>query len=79
MKKAESKKERLLIIDDDEGIRKQLKWALSKEYSVSFAYDKPTVLKQLEYNPAVITLDLGLPPKPNGTEVGFEILEDILK
>ena len=50
----------LLAIDDDLGIQKQLKWSLT-DYEVVFAADRSSALSQVRrYEPAVITLDLGL-------------------
>lgn len=71
--------EKLLIVDDNSDIRKQLKWGLSKEYDVILASDgKEAISLFKRHNPKVITLDLGLPPDENGTEEGFRTLEAIL-
>lgn len=71
--------EKLLIIDDSEEIRKQLKWALAKDYAVFTAGDfKQAVALFRTHRPKVVTLDLGLPPHPEGTEEGFRTLEAIL-
>ncbi|HEY4708312.1 MAG TPA: PEP-CTERM-box response regulator transcription factor [Thermodesulfobacteriota bacterium] len=71
--------EKLLIIDDSEDIRKQLKWALAKDYTVFTAGDFKQALSLFKaHRPKVVTLDLGLPPHPEGTEEGFRVLEAIL-
>src|SRR3989337_1502708 len=71
--------EKLLIIDDSEDIRKQLKWALAKDYAVFTAGDFKQALSLFRaHRPKVVTLDLGLPPHPEGTEEGFRVLEAIL-
>ena len=58
-------KPKLLIVDDDEAIRTQMKWALSQDYEVHFAEDRKAALESFEANsPAVTLLDLGLPPTP---------------
>ena len=63
---------RLLVIDDDPDIRKQMKWAFSQELEVCLAEDRQMALQALrEVQHSVITLDLGLPPDPHGTEEGF--------
>ncbi|WPC72902.1 PEP-CTERM-box response regulator transcription factor [Vibrio porteresiae] len=70
--------ETLLIIEDDRGIQKQLKWAFG-DYNVVHAFDKATALAALRrYEPKVITLDLGLPPDPDNASEGFETLKEIL-
>jgi two-component system NtrC family response regulator len=72
--------EKLLIIDDSDEIRTQLKWGLGKEYSVILARDGQETLALFNKNgPRVVTLDLGLPPHENGTEEGFRCLQDMLR
>jgi two-component system, NtrC family, response regulator len=68
----------LLVVDDDPGMRSQLKWGLSA-FNVITAKDRQNALDMLsEYSPAVVTLDLGLPPDIDGSDEGFEILRLIL-
>jgi two-component system NtrC family response regulator len=74
-----SAKQKLLIVDDDEDLRKQMKWALAKDYDVFLAEDRSSALAVFKKEqPAVITLDLGLPPQPAGVEEGFAALSDIM-
>lgn len=69
----------LLAIDDDLGIQKQLKWSLT-DYDVVFAEDRASALQQLRrYEPAVVTLDLGLPPDPTNASEGLACLTEILQ
>jgi two-component system NtrC family response regulator len=69
----------LLIVDDDEAIRTQMKWALSEDYEVCFAEDRRGALEAFATNsPAVTLLDLGLPPRPNESDEGLAVLADIL-
>jgi two-component system NtrC family response regulator len=68
----------LLVVDDDEDLRTQMKWALSDEYEVVLAGDRPEALERLRENrPALVTLDLGLPPKAAGVAEGFAALSAI--
>jgi two-component system NtrC family response regulator len=70
---------KLVIVDDDEEIRTQMKWALSQEYEVSMAEDRAGALKACaEQQPAVVLLDLGLPPRPAEPIEGLATLADIL-
>src|SRR5437899_4613924 len=70
---------KLLIVDDDEAIRTQMKWALSQDYEVHFAEDRKGALEVFEANsPAVTLLDLGLPPRPNECDEGLAALSEIL-
>ena len=72
-------KPKILIVDDDEAIRTQMKWALSEDYEVHFAEDRKAALEGFEANsPAVTLLDLGLPPRPNECDEGLAVLSEIL-
>src|SRR5512143_3476155 len=74
------KLEKILIVDDSDEIRTQLKWGLGKEYSVIPARDGTEALALFKKNePRVVTLDLGLPPHENGTEEGFRCLQEMLR
>jgi two-component system NtrC family response regulator len=69
----------LLIVEDDEGLQRQLKWAY-EGYEVVLAGNREAAIEALRlHEPAVVTLDLGLPPDPDGTTEGFETLSQILK
>lgn len=71
------KKPVLLIVEDDEGLQRQLRWAY-EDYEVQVAGDRESAIAMLrQYEPAVVTLDLGLPPDPDGTTEGFATLEAI--
>ncbi|HEX9046022.1 MAG TPA: PEP-CTERM-box response regulator transcription factor [Verrucomicrobiae bacterium] len=71
---------RLLIIDDDEEIRTQMKWALAKDYEVSLAEDRATALETFRTaQPAVVLLDLGLPPTPGNPDEGLAVLSELLQ
>lgn len=72
-------KQKLLIIDDDEDLRTQMKWALAADYDILLAEDRQSAaLAMKNEHPAVVALDLGLPPHPAGVEEGFAALDDIL-
>jgi two-component system NtrC family response regulator len=68
----------LLIVEDDLALQKQIKWSLDKFESV-VANDRESALAQRRrHNPAVVTMDLGLPPDADGVSEGFKLLEQIL-
>ena len=70
---------KLLIVDDDEEIRTQMKWALAKDYEVLQAEDRPTAIEAFRaIQPVVVLLDLGLPPHPGNPEEGLATLSDLL-
>jgi two-component system NtrC family response regulator len=69
----------LLVVEDDEGLQRQLKWAYDG-YQVVCAGDRQSAIAALRaHEPAVVTLDLGLPPDPDGTDEGFATLAEILR
>jgi len=73
-----NEKPRLLIVDDDTGIQRQLRWSF-EEYEVSLAGDRDAAIAQFRAEtPPVVTVDLGLPPDPDGATEGFAVLETIL-
>ena len=68
----------LLLVEDDPGLRSQLRWALD-EFDVHMAEDRETAIKVFdEVRPPVVVLDLGLPPDPNGASEGLAVLEELL-
>jgi two-component system NtrC family response regulator len=72
-------KPKLLIVDDDDEIRTQMKWALSSEYDICAAADRASALETFRtHQPAVALLDLGLPPRPGTPEEGLATLSDLL-
>ncbi|MGQ9696272.1 MAG: PEP-CTERM-box response regulator transcription factor [Thermodesulfobacteriota bacterium] len=72
-------KHKLLIVEDDDPIRTQMKWALMQDYEVLMAQDRQSALEQFKtQKPLVVTLDLGLPPYPGEVKEGFVTLTQIL-
>ena len=68
----------LLIVEDDVGLQRQLRWAY-EGYEIVVASDRAQALDAIRaHEPAVVTLDLGLPPDPDGVTEGFATLRDIL-
>ena len=72
------KRKPLLIVEDDPALQKQMRWAFD-EYETVAAGDRESALAQLRrYEPAVITMDLGLPPQPDDPSEGLKLLEEVL-
>ncbi|MGE3312230.1 MAG: PEP-CTERM-box response regulator transcription factor [Limisphaerales bacterium] len=72
-------KPKLLIVDDDEEIRSQLRWALANEYEVTQAGDRAGALAAFRSTrPHVVLLDLGLPPSPAAPTEGLATLGELL-
>jgi two-component system NtrC family response regulator len=72
------KKRTLLVVEDDPALQKQMRWAFDA-YEVVTADDRESAIVQLRrHEPAVVTMDLGLPPSPDDTIEGFALLGEIL-
>ena len=70
----------LLIVDDNEEIRTQMKWGLAEEYEIVQAFDRPSAIERFRvHQPLVVLLDLGLPPHPNAPDEGLSTLSEILE
>jgi two-component system NtrC family response regulator len=70
---------KLLIVDDDEEIRAQMKWAIANEYEISLAGSRPEAIEKFRSeNPQAVLLDLGLPPHPGNPEEGLATLSELL-
>ena len=68
----------LLIVEDDQALQRQLRWAY-EGYEIVAAATRAEAIDALRlHEPAVVTLDLGLPPDPDGTSEGFATLAEIL-
>jgi len=68
----------ILVIEDEPGLRKQMRWSFDA-YEVVLADDRDSAIAALRrIEPAVVTLDLGLPPHPDTPEEGFRLLGEIL-
>jgi two-component system NtrC family response regulator len=71
---------KLLIVDDDEDLRSQMKWAFADDYEVLLASDRTSALEVVTtQHPGLVTLDLGLPPCPRDTTEGMAALAEILR
>lgn len=69
----------LLIVDDDEEIRAQIKWALTDEYTLAMAEDRASaVAAASSKHPMVMLLDLGLPPHPGSPDEGLAAIGELL-
>ena len=68
----------LLLVDDDEAIRTQMKWALSADYEIVSAEDRAGAVENFKKKkPAVTLLDLGLPPRPADPDEGLATLAEL--
>jgi two-component system NtrC family response regulator len=69
---------KLLIVEDDEEIRTQMKWALANDYDIVLAGDRASAVEAFQAaRPLVVLLDLGLPPHPAGPEEGLATLAEL--
>lgn len=76
---SKNSKPSLLVVEDDPGLQKQMRWGFDN-YEVVTANDCESAIAQMRrHEPAVMTLDLGLPPDPDGVSQGFETLSKALE
>ncbi len=68
----------LLIVEDDLALQKQIKWSLDRFESVTASDRESALLQVRRHQPAVVTMDLGLPPDPDSVSEGFKLLEQML-
>jgi two-component system NtrC family response regulator len=69
----------LLIVEDDEGLCSQYRWAFPG-YSVVTAGNRVAAMALLQkHRPSVVITDLGLPPDPDGVTEGFALFEQMLR
>jgi len=67
----------LLIVEDDPELQKQMRWAFDR-YETVVASDRESAVAQMRrFEPAVVTMDLGLPPHPDDPSEGLLLLEEI--
>ena len=72
------KKGTLLIVEDDPGLQKQMRWSFDA-YEVVVAGDRESAISQIRrHEPEVMTMDLGLPPDPDGSSEGLATLKQVL-
>jgi len=69
---------KILIVEDDSGLQTQMKWSF-EDFEIFIAGDREEAIKiLLKEKPPVATVDLGLPPDPEGTTEGLATVEEIL-
>jgi two-component system, NtrC family, response regulator len=67
----------LLIVEDDPALQRQMQWAFD-QYETIVANDRASAIAQVRrFEPAVVTMDLGLPPNPDDPDEGLRLLEEI--
>jgi two-component system NtrC family response regulator len=72
-------KKKLLLVEDDPGLQRQLRWGLD-DYDVLAASGPEQAMTLLRrHQPAVVTMDLGLPPEPDSATVGLALLNHMLE
>ena len=69
----------LLVVEDDEDLRQQMKWALSSDYDLREAGDRQSAIQEIQSDSLhLVILDLGLPPNPSDATEGLRALEEML-
>lgn len=74
----QTEQRRLLVIEDDPGLQKQLKWCFP-DYALTLVGDRASAVEAMhQVHPQVVTLDLGLPPDPANATEGLTLLQEVL-
>ena len=69
---------KILIVEDDPALQKQMRWAFD-QFETVVANNREEAIAQLRrHEPAIVTMDLGLPPAPDDVTEGFRLLGEIL-
>ncbi len=78
MSRSKQEQKKILVVEDDPGLQSQMRWCF-EGYEVLIASDRPEAINLLRrHEPAVVLLDLGLPPDPENASEGLAALEEIL-
>jgi two-component system NtrC family response regulator len=68
----------LLIVEDDPALLTQMRWAFERYAPVSCGEREEALTQLRRHRPAVVTMDLGLPPHPEEPTEGLRLLQEIL-
>ena len=75
---SDAKRKPLLIVEDDPALQKQMRWAFDRNETLVASDPESAIAQVRRFEPAVVTMDLGLPPHPDDTTEGFALLQQIL-
>lgn len=75
---SDAKRKPLLIVEDDLALQKQMRWAFDRNETVVASDPESAMAQMRRHEPAVVTMDLGLPPHPDDPTEGFALLPQIL-
>jgi two-component system, NtrC family, response regulator len=73
----ESTRSKVLVVEDDLGLQRQLKWALDSFEVISAGTREEAIAELRRHSPAIVLQDLGLPPDADGVEEGFRTIAEI--
>lgn len=72
------KRRTLLIVEDDPALQTQMRWAFDGCDTLVADDREGAIAHVRRHEPAVVTMDLGLPPRPDDPDEGFRLLAEIL-
>ena len=71
-------KPKLLIVEDDLGLQKQLKWCFDSYEVLQAGSRSEAIALMRRHEPPVVLQDLGLPPDPDGVSEGMATVQELL-
>jgi two-component system NtrC family response regulator len=69
---------KLLIVEDDPGLQKQLKWCFDSYEVLQAGSRAEAIALMRRHEPPVVLQDLGLPPDADGVSEGMATLQELL-
>lgn len=78
MGRSKQEQKKILVVEDDPGLQSQMRWCF-EGYEVLIAGDRKEAINAIRrHEPAVVLLDLGLPPDPENATEGMAAMDEIL-
>ena len=78
MSRAKQAQQKILVVEDDPGLQSQMRWCFDGYEVLIAGHREEAIVLLRRHEPAVVLLDLGLPPDPENASEGLAALEEIL-
>ena len=78
MSRSKQVQQKILVVEDDPGLQSQMRWCFDGYEVLIASHREEAIMLLRRHEPAVVLLDLGLPPDPDNASEGLAALEEIL-